>query len=116
VPGSDGVARPQRVGSEDPAGAECVGEGPDAPVARPLVSGNTTLILFLRPFSPRSTLSTGGFAAISTATQARSRSRRAARRRRTDTRGRLAVRGVAKATQLRYHPALASGPRIQKIH
>jgi hypothetical protein len=64
-----------------------VGEGADAPVARPFVSGNTIQRLFLRPFSPRSTLSTGRFATISTATQARSRSRRAARRRRTDTGG-----------------------------
>jgi hypothetical protein len=85
--GEDGVARPQRVGSEDPAGAECVGEGSDAPVVRPLVSGNTIQILFSWPFSPRSTLSAGRFTAISTATQARSRSRRAPRRRRTDTGG-----------------------------
>ena len=94
----DDDALPGRRGTEDPAGAGWVGEGADTRVARPLVSGNSTLILFLRPFSPRSTLVTGGFVTISPEPIAHELLDAPVGAVEPTPGGRSMVRGVAKAT------------------
>jgi len=80
------------------------------------MSGNTTLKPLLRPLSPRSTLSTGRFATISTATHMATSTRRARRRRRTDAGGVGRRLSVWLRPQILRYPTDPLPQTLRKIH